>query len=74
MRLKDKAALVTGAASGIGRAVAALFAEEGARVLLADVSAEAGESAARVIRENGGEAKFSRADVSQEAECRLLVA
>ena len=74
MRLRDKVALVTGAASGIGRAVATLFAEEGARVLLADVNAEEGETAAHLIEENGGAATFSRADVSHEAECRRLVA
>jgi NAD(P)-dependent dehydrogenase (short-subunit alcohol dehydrogenase family) len=73
MRLKDKVALVTGAASGIGRAVATLFAEEGARILLADVNAEEGETVARLIGENGGAATFSRADVSQEAEGRRLV-
>lgn len=73
MRLKDKAAIVTGSASGIGRATALLFAEEGASVLLADVNVEAGQAAARLIEEMGGRAVFVQADTSQESDCQRLV-
>ena len=52
-RLEDKTAIVTGAAHGIGRAIAELYAEEGARVVLADIDEEAGEAAADAIRRSG---------------------
>jgi NAD(P)-dependent dehydrogenase (short-subunit alcohol dehydrogenase family) len=73
MRLKDKVAIVTGGASGIGRATGILFAEEGASVFLADLSAEAGQATARQIEEKGGKAAFIQADTSQESECRRVV-
>ena len=63
-RLADKIAIVTGAAHGIGRAVADVFAEEAARVVLVDVDEEAGEAAAATIRAAGGDASFCRGDVS----------
>ncbi len=70
---KNKVALVTGAASGIGLATAMAFIREGAKVVLADVTVDAGESAARKVRENGGDAVFVRADVSNAAEVEALV-
>lgn len=73
MRLKDKAAVVTGAASGIGQAAAALFAEEGASVFLTDINAEGGLAAVREIEAQGGRAQFLAADMSQESECRRVV-
>ncbi len=73
MRLKDKVAIVTGAASGIGRATATLFAEEGASVLLTDVNAVGGEEAAQAIRDKGGKAVFHKANVSQQVECEGVV-
>lgn len=73
MRLRDKVALVTGAASGIGRATATLFAEEGASVFLTDVNEEAGRAAVLSIQEQGGSALFLTADVSQESECCRVV-
>jgi NAD(P)-dependent dehydrogenase (short-subunit alcohol dehydrogenase family) len=63
-RLANKVAIVTGAANGIGRAIAELFAEQGAWVLVADIDREAGESVAREICESGGEAKFVHTDVT----------
>ena len=59
-----KVALVTGAAGGMGRAIAEAFAAAGAKVLLADVAAEAGEANAAAIRAAGGQARFVRTDVA----------
>ena len=64
MRLKDKITIVTGAAHGIGRAIALRFAEEGAAVLVADVDEHAGEDTAAEIRKAGHPASFVRCDVS----------
>jgi len=72
-RLRDKVAIVTGAASGIGRATALLFAAEGATVVLADVSGEEGERAADEGRAAGGRTLFRRTDVSDPAEIAELV-
>ena len=66
-------AIVTGAASGIGRATAELLAAEGAAVVLADVDAERGEAVAAGIREAGGRAIFARCDVTSSADCRQAV-
>ena len=72
MWLEGKVAVVTGAASGIGRATALLFAQEGASVVLADVAAR-GEEVAGEIRRRGGKALFRRTDVSVEEEVARLV-
>lgn len=63
MRLKDKAAVITGAASGIGCAAALRFAEEGARLVVADIRVEEGQCVADEIRSAGGEALFVETDV-----------
>src|SRR3990170_5620603 len=68
MRLKDKVALVTGAASGIGRATSALFGQEGAKVMCADVDSEGAARMARQIADGGGEAASVQADVSVAAD------
>jgi NAD(P)-dependent dehydrogenase (short-subunit alcohol dehydrogenase family) len=72
--LQDKVALITGGASGIGRATALLFATVGARVVVVDIDQAAGESVTRTIQETGGQAIFIPADVSQAAACRQAVA
>ncbi len=77
MRLADKVAIVTGAASGIGRAIARRFAEEGAKVMLADLRhdpREGGRPTRDLILEAGGEAAFVEADVSDWAAVDALVA
>jgi len=73
MRLEGKVALITGAASGMGRAAAELFAREGARVVVTDLADDAGEQAVAAIRAAGGEAVYVRADVSRAADCDAMV-
>jgi NAD(P)-dependent dehydrogenase (short-subunit alcohol dehydrogenase family) len=68
-----KVALVTGAAGGMGRVAAGLFARRGAKVVVADVDSEGGAAAAAEIKAAGGEAIFVRTDVSNEAEVAALV-
>ncbi len=67
-RLADKSVLITGAASGIGRATALLAARDGAALVVADVSVEAGESAVAQIKKEGGRAAFVRCDVTRQAD------
>jgi NAD(P)-dependent dehydrogenase (short-subunit alcohol dehydrogenase family) len=74
MRLRDKRAVVTGGAHGIGRATAIAFARQGARVVIADIDDQAGEATARAIREADGTADFIAADVTDEAAVAALVA
>lgn len=66
--LKDRVAIVTGAAMGIGKACAVALAEAGASVVLADINAEAGEASRAEIAAAGGEALFVRADVTSLRE------
>jgi len=70
---EGRVALVTGAASGIGRSVALLYARGGARVVVSDVDPEMGRKTVRLITDAGGEARFVRADVARPEECEALV-
>jgi NAD(P)-dependent dehydrogenase (short-subunit alcohol dehydrogenase family) len=72
MRLRNRIALVTGAAMGIGKATAILFAQEGARVIAADIS-EQGIETEREIIEAGGQCFFVRTDVSEEKDVEAAV-
>jgi NAD(P)-dependent dehydrogenase (short-subunit alcohol dehydrogenase family) len=74
MRLKDKVALITGAASGMGRCTALLFAAEGARVMLADMLEAEGAAAAAEIAAAGGEALFQKLDVPEEEQWEAAMA
>jgi len=73
-RLEGRAALVTGAASGIGREAAQLFAREGARVVVADRDAAAGEATAAAIEAAGGSARFVATDVAVAEQVEAAVA
>ena len=71
--LKSKVALITGGASGIGRATAILFAQEGAAVAIADIDAKLGQSAVTEIESAGGKAIFIPCNVTDADDCRAAV-
>ena len=73
MRLKDKVAIVTGAAHGMGEAEARLFAKEGAKIVVADLLADLAESVASDIRTQGGAAIAVRIDVTSESDWLALI-
>src|SRR5262245_7352259 len=72
-RVEGKVALVTGGASGIGRATALTFAREGAKLVVADMNADGGQQTVHVITEKSGDATFVRTDVSQAVEVQALI-
>jgi len=72
-RLEGKRVIITGAASGIGRAAARMFVDEGARLTLLDVKTEEGEALARELRAGGGDVKFQQADVGDPAAMEAAV-
>ena len=72
-KLDRKVAIITGASGGIGRVAAVLFASEGAKVVIASRSIEAGQETVRIIEEAGGEAIFIRTDVSQAEDVAKMV-
>ena len=74
MRFAQKVAVVTGGASGIGRACAVAFAREGAKVAVVDRSPEIGRETVALIREGGGEAVFLQADVTEEEQVQTALA
>jgi NAD(P)-dependent dehydrogenase (short-subunit alcohol dehydrogenase family) len=72
-RVAGKVAVITGGASGIGRATAMLFAREGAAIAVADVDADAGQHVADEIIKTGGRAFFEPTDVTRSVDCQRLV-
>lgn len=72
MRLQSKTAIVTGAANGVGAAIARRYAAAGARVVIADIDEEEGRKNAARIRQEGGDARFQPTDVSDEEQVEAL--
>lgn len=73
-QLDGKVALVTGGASGIGRATALTFAREGAKLVIADMQEDCGRQTAHMISENGGEATFVQVDVTNATAVEAMIA
>ena len=71
--LDGKVALVTGGASGIGRATTLTFAREGAKLVIADMNEEGGQQTVHMITEKGGDAIFVQTDVSKAIEVQALI-
>jgi NAD(P)-dependent dehydrogenase (short-subunit alcohol dehydrogenase family) len=74
MRLANKVAIITGGASGIGRACCIIFAREGARIVAADVDEQGGLETIKTVNDNGGQAIFFRTDVARAADAERLAA
>ncbi|MGZ3586276.1 MAG: SDR family NAD(P)-dependent oxidoreductase [Candidatus Limnocylindrales bacterium] len=73
MRLQDKVTLITGGGGGMGRVAARMFAAEGARLVVAEFDAAAGQETVRLVREAGGQASYVEADVTSETDARTMV-
>ena len=73
MRLAHKTAIVTGAGSGFGEGIAKTFAQQGARVVIADMNATGGQRVAQEIRDAGGQAHFIEVNVAQDASVAALL-
>jgi NAD(P)-dependent dehydrogenase (short-subunit alcohol dehydrogenase family) len=74
MRLNSKVALITGAGSGIGKETALLFASEGAKVVVVDMNEQGGSEVVEAIKAGGGDAAFTKADVSKAKDSEEMVA
>ena len=72
-RLQDKVAVITGSGSGMGASAAKLFSREGAKVVVVDLNADAGQSVADDINKSGGEAIFVQVDTGKEADLKRMV-
>ncbi|WP_088007711.1 SDR family oxidoreductase [Indiicoccus explosivorum] len=73
MKLEGKVAIVTGAASGMGKAIAELYAKEGAKVVIADMNLEGAEAVAKGISENGGTAKAVQVNVAKQEDIDSMI-
>lgn len=73
-KLENKVAIVTGGGSGIGKAIAILYANEGAAVMVSDINEQGGNETVELIKKNGGKAAFFKADSSSAADNEALVA
>lgn len=73
MRLKGKVAIITGAASGIGRASALVFADEGAKIVVSDINDALGQETVDAIRAKSGEAIYVHANVASESDVQSLI-
>jgi len=71
--LKNKVAIVTGAGSGIGKAIAVLYAAEGAKVVVSDIEDKGGNETVAHIKSKGGDAFFVKSDTSKHGDCKSLV-
>ena len=74
MKMKDKVAIVTGSAAGIGKEIAITYAREGAKVVIADMNKDAAEATAQALRDSGGQAMSVVMDVTDEAAVNAGVA
>ncbi len=74
MRLQDKVAIITGAGRGIGRGIALKFAQEGAKVVVAEINSQAARDAAEEIQKANGQARWIKTDVTKKAEAEAMVA
>ena len=73
MRLKDKIAIITGAGSGSGRAGALVFSREGAKVVVGDIDAKAGEETTNMVKSRGGDAIFVQIDDGKVIDMKRLI-
>jgi len=71
--LQDKVAIITGAAMGMGEATAKLFAEAGAKVVVADYNADLGQKVTYEINESGGTAHFVKVDISKSEQVKAMI-
>ena len=74
MRLEGKVVVITGAGSGMGRVAAQMFAAEGAKVVVAEFDDKGGAETVRLVADAGGEASFTKTDVSREEDARAMIA